>query len=255
MLTNLAYIESDPMLDIRLERYVDIVVPQLRGQTNTDFDIALRVNKPTLDKIRHYLDTHGCKDIITFTEDHILFLGTYYDKSEFYNYGGESINKYSTWENIHGLEKYDIQTSYDSDDYVSKDYIQTVKDIAMGHENKEPLHIHFQPIWLHEATKTTGRMEFRYNKYCGSAFYSIYCPQKDKEYIFCRVRSHANILNMFKYTILVPEGKCWIGVNENNVRTRWVPPKTEDETKKVETVKEETNVFDIMPPMGPKRRC
>jgi len=53
----------------------------------------------------------------------------------------------------------------------------------------------------------------------------------------------------------IPSGQVWAGNPAKFIKTIEEMRAEHEKAKKVETVKEETNVFDIMPPMGPKRRC
>lgn len=213
LIINMTYVTEDPMFDIRLEWFKNEVLPKILAQTDQNFDLAIKCNPAHADKVRAVHDK-----IVVFHEtnwDSINKGDIVFSRCS----GKYQVRKFSKWKDIVGLKQYDIQSGLDSDDFIAPNYIEKIKEEVMKTDMTQSLHIHFQP----EAIDTNGNIKTckraRYGPKKGSAFYSIYQPDKTN-YIFLRDDSHIRMPYKCKKTILIPEGYCWIMCNKNNYGTR-----------------------------------
>lgn len=196
VVTRMLY-EDDKKFLARLELYKNILLKSLEAQTNQNFDIAVLCNR----KHQEFIKEIG---VIPF------FVGEN-------NYGQKDKTWHVKvpWEEIEGLEKYDIQSNIDSDDYVSEEYIEIIQESCGGGKS---IHIHFQPILHNYITGEKKRMSNRYDKNTGSAFYSLYQPNKEN-YIYIGQDGHRRMQNYAEKTILIGEGHCFVGVHDSNDST------------------------------------
>ena len=179
----------------RFELYKETALFSLRNQKSKNFDIGIKCNPKHADIIKKEFP-----NIITFYQE---------------GFGKRNKDGYYTdfvpWEKIRGLEKYDIQTSLDSDDMVSEDFIKIIEDNIK--EKKHSVHIHFQPVLIDNVTNEIVRMKTRYSSKKGSAFYSLYQPE---DYIFIGHDSHLKMPQYAKETILIDEGEVLIVIHDKN---------------------------------------
>jgi hypothetical protein len=208
----MTYWEDDPTFDKRLEWYKDYVLPRLLAQTDPNFDIAIKCNPSHINKIQ------------AIHERIIPFWAKGWDtplpkEDAFICKDLKPIRKHDNWSDIVGLEKYHIQSNLDSDDFISETYIARVKEEVQKTDMLEPMHIHFQPDAI-DPRKDLVRIVQKaiYGPKLGSAFLSIYQPNDDN-YMFVRHASHRTMPLLFKRTVLVEKGYCWIVVNGNNYKT------------------------------------
>ena len=195
VVTNLTYELGDPMFKIRLEWYKDVVLPCLLKQKDKDFDIALKVNPKHMN-----IKVHD--KVKLFTE------------KDYKGYG------FTTWENVKGLKKYDIQCNLDSDDIVNEHYVSLIKEAVRSGNMDKPMHIQFQPLVIDTVHGDAKYMKIIYNPKQGSAFYAIFFPDKEKEYFFIKEYSHWIMPRLFKRHIIYANGVCWIVINGLNIRTK-----------------------------------
>ena len=199
VITRMLYAENDPKFQERLAIYRALCLPRLRNQSVKDFDIAVLCN-------RKHAKIFKRLGVIPF------FL-----KKEWFGKVGET-GKWSAvakWEDIEGIKKYDIQTNLDSDDLVSDKYVSAIQKRVGG---KKSLHIHFQPRLFNFHTLEEKEMKTKYGKDRGSAFYSLYQPNKEN-YIYIGQGSHINMWKYASRSILLREGYCWVGIHGNNDST------------------------------------
>ncbi len=200
VITRLLYKEDDRLLK-RLELYKKYCLDSLKKQTKTDFDIAVLCNR---DHSKIFKDM----GIIPF-----------HFKD---NWFGQKPKKYWScfrgWDNVEGLDMYDIQTSLDSDDFVAPNYLETIEN-TIDREAEGSLHVHFQPRFFNIATGEDLPQKKQYSEETGSAFYSLYQPDKTN-YVYCGHDSHLRIGKLMDKSILIKEGYCWIGVHDDNDSTR-----------------------------------
>lgn len=204
VITRMLYATDNPAFEERLAIYRALCLPRLRRQKNKNFDIAVLCNR------EHKKVFEDLGVIPFFRKD---------------NWLGQKPKKFwscfSKWEELEGLDKYDIQTNLDSDDLVSDMFIdkiqRTIEDeINNGH--KGSLHIHFQPrlFSFHDLVEKPQKRQ--YSDSSGSAFYSIYQPDKER-YISLIEDSHTRIQAYMDKSVLIGEDYCWIGIHDNNDST------------------------------------
>ena len=226
ILTNLTYPMNDPMLYKRLDWYIKNILPGLKAQTVKNVDIAIKVRPEDRAKVEKVLAKAGFSDVIVCVEYNLNRL-TKKGEAEYHNSHGQHVRKYTTFGNMGGLKKYELQTSADSDDFISPTYIEKVQQAVIDFGYKLSLHIHFQPLSLDCSTGEIKKMKHRYGQGIGqeggSAFFTLYNPDPKTKYVFCREKSHYWIPKLFSNSILLPEGDCWIGVNGMNHRTKGMP--------------------------------
>lgn len=188
-------------LDERMEIYLKHCLPRLRIQTKQGFDIVVLCNR----KHRKVFEKLGIIPI--FMKD---------------NWFGQRPTKYwsafTSYDNLEGYIKYDIQTSIDSDDMLSRDYVETVEDIIKKESEGKSLHIHFKPRFYKLSTGEEKYQDRDYGINRGTAFYSIYQPDK-RNYVYVGSDSHLWMPKKFNKSIFMPEGYCWIGIHDNNDST------------------------------------
>jgi hypothetical protein len=199
------YQEGDPRFDWRLAYFRAMVWPLIQNQTRKDFDVAIRCNEwqePILKRIN--------PSIITFhTKKQLARYRLYNGKRYFYDF--------CKWKDVVGLPQYDIQSGLDSDDLIRRDYIERVREEIDKATPGESLHVSFQPMLFNSKTFEQRSMTTRYGSKKGSAFLTLYQPNK-RNYKFIYEESHLTIGGNAQRSIIIPEGYCWAtahGINES----------------------------------------
>ena len=197
IITRLLYPVGDRRFKKRFDMYQRLY-DSLQAQTNQNFDIAVLCNR------QHAPLFHGLGVIPFFVRD---------------NWTGQREGKYwnckTDWDNLVGLDMYDIQSNIDSDDYVTEVYVDKIQEVCKGDES---IHVHFQPM-LHEyATGIIKPMKNTYDENNGSAFKSLYQPNKDN-YIYIGQDGHRRMQQYAKKTILFPQGFAFVGIHDDNDST------------------------------------
>lgn len=196
IITRLLY-EDDNRFQKRLSLYKQYLLSSLEKQTNKDFDVAALCNR------KHAPVLRSIGVIPYFTRE-----GNFGTRDKTWHIK-------IPWSEIEGLDKYDIQSNIDSDDWVSGDYIQTIQELAQGDKS---IHIHFQPLLVDIKTGLVKKMKSVYNENNGSAFCSLYQPNKDN-YIYIGQDGHRRMQNYADKTIIIDEGRCFVGVHDDNDST------------------------------------
>jgi len=203
------YEKNDPRFEWRLAYFKSMVLPRILAQTSQNFVIAIRCN-PCHQKIFNKLSNK----IITFT---VKNEGAKYkqgpSKKFFYDF--------CPWSDVNGLEKFDIQTGLDSDDLIAEDYLEKIEKEVFRFRLTNPgksLHITFQPELFNTKTLEKYSIGQVYNPQMGSAFFSIYQPDKTN-YFFAYEESHLTLCRRVNQSIVLPIGSCWASVHEYNEST------------------------------------
>lgn len=196
------YEKDSPRFEWRFNYFKNEVLPKILDQTYQDFDIGIRCNAWHNDLFKSLSDR-----IIPFqVKDEEVKYKTCGNKTYFFDF--------TSWENVIGLEKYDIQIGLDSDDFISPDYVQTIHETVLRHIRRnggKSLHISFQPEIYNTITKYIYPIGVDYSPTDGSAFMALY--QSDKEnYHFIYECSHHVIGKLAEKSITMPKGKCWASV-------------------------------------------
>ncbi|MDD5068069.1 MAG: glycosyltransferase [Candidatus Pacebacteria bacterium] len=201
------YQEHDKRFPWRLAYFQAMVYPRLMNQTDKNFDIAIRCNQWQEEAIKR-IDPR----IITFqTRNQTVRYRMHRGKKYFYDF--------CKWKDVMGLRQYDIQTGLDSDDLVSRCFIERIKSEVNNAEGKKSLHISFQPELFELKTLKTRSITTKYGPKKGSAFLSLYQPNK-KNYKFIYEESHLDMWRHAKKSIIIPEGYCWATAHGLNESTR-----------------------------------
>lgn len=206
------YPENDLRFKWRFEYFRKEVLPRLIQQTDQNFDIAIWCeswHKKLFEDLSNKIIVF---DIKPEKKGYIR----YSDRKRAKSYGGKFFIDFTQWENVIGLEKYDIQTALDSDDLVSKDYIARIKKECSRVDSS--LHITFQPKKLFVDKGIEKTHNVIYNTMKGSMFYSIYQPDKSN-YLFVYHDSHLVIGKYMKKSIYIPECYCWQSIHKYNEST------------------------------------
>jgi len=194
VITRLLY-EDDELFQERFNFYQITALKCLKEQTKKNFDIAILCDKKHSEKIKK-------ENIIPFFRKDGKF--------------GERIGKgwqsFISWDNVEGLSKYDIQSNLDSDDEISNNYIETVQKLMIGDES---IHLHFQPVVRNYHTGETKKMRKQYNNRAGSAFYSLYQPNKEN-YIFISHDGHLKMGQYMNKTIMSEGVECIVNIHDKN---------------------------------------
>lgn len=200
------YEKGDPRFGWRLAYFKAMVLPRLLNQTEQNFEIAIRCN-PCHETILKNLS----KKITTFRV-----------RGEAENFRMIKNKKYfvdfAPWHQVIGMKDYDIQSGLDSDDLVAENYIETIQSVIKQKAKGQSLHISFQPEIFNAETLKTYPIGKEYTRERGSAFFSIYQPDK-QHYIFAYEKSHLVIGKEMSQSIILPAGYCWASVHGNNYST------------------------------------
>jgi len=200
VVTRLLYKEEKDFKE-RLDLYKETALDCLKKQTVRNFDIAIHCNPDHAEYVREL-------DFIPF------FMK---DRSLGYRQG-PYWTAYTSWSNIEGLEKYDIQTNLDSDDIITNDYIVKIQEIMKGDES---IHLHFQPKLRNHHTKEVKESWIQYGSTKGSMFYSLYQPSKEN-YVFIGHDTHADMWKYVDKTIFINDKTyCWLNIHGKNDSSYW----------------------------------
>lgn len=198
------YEKEDPRFDWRFSYFKTMVLPRILNQTRKDFDICIWCNK-WHDEIFKSLSSrikifHAKKDTIKYK----ILKGKkyYYDFIEY--------------EDLEGLDKYEIQSGIDSDDLISRDYIDTI--VKYLKNEKDKTHLCFQPKTFNLKTLAIKPM-LPYHSKRGSAFLSLYQPNKEDNYKFIYCNSHISMWRYAKKSIVIPSGHCFATIHYLNEST------------------------------------
>ncbi len=189
------FYENEQDLKDRLPVFKETALKSLLEQTDQNFDIAV------LCKPEH-------KDLVKI---HPRIIPFFSDKEKIKML--KNNGSFFQWEDVYGLEKYDIQTNVDSDDTVSPIFTTKIQEVMADKDHIT--HIHFQPLLKDYQTGEVKQMKMRYSDSFQSMCYSLYQPNKDN-YIFIEQDSHTTFGKYAEESILIPEGYCWMNIHGKN---------------------------------------
>lgn len=203
------YPPGDPRFAWRLSYFYSVVLPRLLAQTDQNFDIWIRCRKEDaglIQSLHPRLHTFSVRDE---AENHVG------------KWGKQYFMDFVPWERVEGLPQYDIQSGLDSDDLITPDYVarihEEVKRYAFDFPHKS-LHISFQPGIFDLKKLKTGPIGVTYTPRRGSAFFSLYQPNKDK-YIFAYQDSHLNLWRYTDKSVTLESGHCYATAHHLNEST------------------------------------
>ncbi len=194
IVTRMHYEKEEDLLE-RIKTYKENLLPALLKQKNQNFNIGILCNP------KH-------KDIVQEIHQRIIPFFT--------NKKGIKKGKYWSimvkWEDIYGLNKYDIQTNLDSDDLISKDFTQVIVDSL---KEKVSTYICFQPEVRDMETGNVYKMTLRCEDGYKSPMYSLYQPNKEN-YIYIGQDSHTVFSKYAKRKVVIPEGHVFLNIHDKN---------------------------------------
>ena len=199
VITRMLYADNDPKFEERLSIYRALCLPRIKKQT-IKTDIAVLCNKA-------HANIFKSLGVIPF----FMRDGSVGKKP------GRFWSCLTNWDNIEGLDEYDVQINIDSDDLITDNYVWRINK-AIEMEKEQSLHIHFQPRIFNFHTFEEKEQNKKYNTKEGSAFYAIYQPNKDN-YVYIGQTSHLFMPSLMNKSVLIGEGYCWIGIHDNNDST------------------------------------
>ena len=178
----------------RFNFFKDKVLPRIKAQ---DTDINVWCN----DWQRDSLEELGVNAFNVDTKTRTNKLGYFVD--------------FADWSKVEGLKKYDIQIGIDSDDLITSNLVDKVKEVCS--EKEQSTHISFQPIKVDLKTGKQYDMKRTYNKK-GSPIFAIYQPDKEN-YLFAYENSHLLMPIYFREKVFINKGYCYISVHNYNDST------------------------------------
>lgn len=181
----------------RFSFYRDRVLPLLLAQGDQEFDIAIWCNPLHAERFKALSEK-----IVTFSATYTPREGLFAD--------------FTDWRNVSGLKQYEIQMGLDSDDFVNRDYVATVRSLCVGEKS---MLVSFQPQIAHLRRKEIGKMR-QYHEKSTSAFFALYYPRL-KGFKFAYCDSHTQLWRYVDSVALVPEGHCCATANGMNDSTVW----------------------------------
>ena len=163
----------------------EMLVPNLKAQTNKNFTWGLLILEEDVDFVRKYLGA----DFMPF-----------HNNNEFISY--VKVN------NIN------IQTRHDIDDYMLESYVERIQtEYAKRIDTLEKFLIQFQPVRVNYQTKEEYKMS-KYTETGNSMFLSL-CQKNVTRHIF--ERQHGQMYEVTNNVVTIPEGYVkWI-IHGNNI--------------------------------------
>ena len=190
------YKKDDERFDWRFKFFKEEVLPRINSQSFKDFDVCVWCNswhKGLFEElgVKTFHATYEKKDTKHFTD-------------------------FTNWENVHGLEKYDVQIGLDSDDLVEPTLVETT--VSLLQNKKGNVLISFQPIKIDIKSKKKYKMRnYKKTKRCSPCFAIL---QTDKtDYRFAYYRSHFK-MNFDKWDeVLYVDNQVAMAIHHQNDST------------------------------------
>ena len=201
------YKKDDERFDWRFKFFKEEVLPRINSQSFKGFDICVWCNPWH----KELFEGLGVKTFEAVDKTRYK----YFDKKDIYYF-----HDFVDFEETTGLDKYDVQVGLDSDDFISKDFLQLAMDKVNKHVSENPnesLHLCFQPEYYYVQSGEVKPMK-TYNTKKGSAFMVLYQPINDN-YRFIYSESHMSIITRTDKSEVLPVGHCWACVHDLNEST------------------------------------
>lgn len=192
------YSPDDPRFSWRFAFFKSMVLPRLLNQTDQDFEI--------------WLVCHPAHEILIGKLDRKINICT--------------IPEFPSPEtfrlvDMSALAQFDIQTSFDTDDLVSLNYIEKIKAEITNNLGRTLL-VTFQPYKLDILSLKRYKMWERYGNGKCSMFFSLYQPDKSN-YRSVFDFDHSYIGGWCNNIICIPEGYCDMVIHGANWMTHLQP--------------------------------
>lgn len=201
------YKQADPRFEWRFKHFTNNVLPRIYAQTYKDFDICIWCN----DWHKHFFEAIGLK---TFTvKNEVVKYKQHKHRPDI-----RFFHDFKKWEDVIGLEKYDLQLGLDSDDFIEPTYIETIIKTLEKYKNcNKSIHLCYHPELIHLDTGKISKLG-DYNTNRGSAFMALYQPDKTK-YRFIYEESHISIIGKADIKVILPKGYCYAVAHAINEST------------------------------------
>jgi len=191
------YAKDNPQFEWRFEFFKKEVLPRILAQTDQNFDIAIWCEK-------HH------EEIFKSLSPKIKIFQAEYKKRD-----SHLFIDYTAWENVAGLEKYNVQMGLDSDDLIEPNFVEEVTKLSVGQES---IQMSFQPVKFDIFTKKKYKMD-QYSEKRGSPIFAFYQPNLD-DYKFAYHTSHLRMPMVAQKVIVVPEGFVMMAIHGKNDSTK-----------------------------------
>lgn len=216
------YPDGHPDFSWRFAYFQAMVLPRLLAQTNKDFDICVRINPASeVHKVLFELLSPRIKTFSVKPEAEHRIKPGYEAKAKRY------FVDFVDWEDVVGLEKYEIQTALDSDDLILKDdfidLIETNHRIQCNYHRAKSSYITFQPLMFDVEGLKMYIHKMRYSIDRGAPIYSIAQSVDDPGYIFVYSDSHLKIGRQFGAKTFYDESLCAMSVHKHNASSYLFP--------------------------------
>ncbi len=212
IITRFHYAENDPRFLWRFNYFQNTVLPRILKQDTKGFDLCIRCEP-------HHDDLFLSLENMCYNEG--VPLKVFKVKNERARYRQINKKKYFLdfvlWKDVIGLPTYDLQSGLDSDDLIGPEYMTKVFDTVYSYKDQS-LHLSFQPKILDIKTQRERSIRVKYHPKKGSAFLSLYQPDKTN-YKFIYECSHLTMWRNAKTSLTLPVGYCWASVHGYNEST------------------------------------
>jgi hypothetical protein len=205
------YEKDDPRFAWRLAYFRAMCLPRILAQTSQNFDIWVRCNPWHTDEIKALHPRINAfqvrNEVVKYKE----------------NGRARYFHDFVPWSDVVGMPQHDIQSGLDTDDLIAENYIEKVENEVEKHMSLNPgvpLHLSFQPQTFNTKTLAIRPMKRYLPHVRGSAFFSIYQPDKSLgKYKFAYEISHISLGKVFPYSFVIPSGYCWASIHDLNEST------------------------------------
>jgi len=201
------YKEDDSRFIWRYQHFVEKVLPRIYAQTYKDFDICIWCN----DWHKHFFESIGLK---TFNVNNEVIKY----KQHKHKPNKRFFHDFKKWEDVIGLEKYDLQLGLDSDDFIEPKYVEIIiKEIEKRKEGNKSIHLCYEPEMIRLDTGKICKLgNYHINR--GSAFMALYQPNKEN-YRFIYEESHISIIKKADIKVILPKGYAFATAHSLNEST------------------------------------
>ena len=192
------YQPGDPKFAWRLAFFRSMVLPRLLTQTCQDFEIWV---------VCHPEHVH---EVETLGNVHVVGLP-----------GFSSLGMWTSQDLGDALPRFDLQTALDSDDLVTLNYIDRIRE-EVGQRLGQKLIVSFQPYKLYLPEVRRYVMWERYYEQQCSMFWTLYTPPGE-EYRSVLEFDHSFAWKWCPNVVTIPEGYCDMVIHGGNMETGLEP--------------------------------
>ena len=195
------YQPGDPKFDWRLAFFRSMVLPRLLTQTCQDFEIWVVCHPEHVQEIAG-IGSIGSINAVGLPNFSTLGMWTSQDLGD-------------------ALPRFDLQTALDSDDLVTLNYIDRIRE-EVGQHLGQKLIVSFQPYKLNLLDLRRYVMWERYCETQCSMFWTLYTPPGE-EYRSVLEFDHSFAWKWCPNVVTIPEGYCDMAIHGGNMETGLEP--------------------------------